>query len=574
MKTRAAKAVVQALVDEGVRHVFGIPGTHNIELYDALATTDRCEPVLVTSEVAGAFIAEGYSRSSDSVGVINVVPGAGVTYSLSGIAEAWMDNTPMVVLASGIRTDTSAAYQLHAIDQLAVLGPVTKAVFRIERADDLYPVIRRAFQIARRGAPGPVAVEIPAQFFMDRQELGDYRFEKDPEIGGEPDPGLVERAAAMLGEADHPALYLGNGADGAADLLVPLAEQLGAPVTTSFSGKGVFPESHPLWAWSGFGRQAPSFVRQIMERCDCLLAIGCRFGEVTTGGYGIEPPEALIHVDIEPEVFNRNFAAGLSVAGDARRFVEALGNLIEGSRPWVSLAEEIARGHAQVAARWRRHASDTRVNPYALFEALQQHCGPDAVFTTDSGNGTFLAVEHLRLDSPGRFLAPTDFSCMGYSVPAAIGACFANPGRDVVALPGDGAFLMTGLELITAATYRAAPLVCVLADGTLSQIAQFQKMMVNRETASVLPGYDLEGFARTTGCRYFRIIRDSELDSILPAALDLTRRGIPALVEVAIDYSQKTYFTKGVVKTVFSRLSWGDRVANITRAVGRRRVGS
>ena len=570
MKTRAAKAIVQALLDEGVPYVFGIPGTHNIELYDALAKTEGCEPVLVTSEVAGAFLAEGYSRSSNSVGVLNVVPGAGVTYSLSGIAEAWMDTTPMVVLASGIRSDTNAAYQLHAIDQLAVLDPVTKAVFRVERADDLYPVIRRAFQIARRGAPGPVAVEIPAQLFIDRQELGPYRFEPDPEIGIEPDPELVERAAIMLSEADHPALYLGMGAAGAADLLVPLAEQLGAPVTTSFSGKGVFPERHPLWLWSGFGRQAPSFVRHIMDRCDCLLAIGCRFGEVTTGGYGIEPPDALIHVDIETDVLNRNFQASLAIAADARLFVEALSRLIDGHRPWASLAEKIADGHAAVIERWRRRGSDNRVNPYALFEALQEHCTPDAIFSTDSGNGTFLAMEHLRLEAPGCFLAPTDFSCMGYSVPAAIGACFANPGRDVVALPGDGAFLMTGLELITASAYREAPLVCVLSDGKLSQIAQFQKMQVNRETASVLPGYDLEGFARTTGSRYFRIIRDAELDSVLPAALDLTRRGIPVVVEVAIDYSQKTYFTKGVVKTVFSRLSWGDRMANIARAVGRR----
>jgi acetolactate synthase-1/2/3 large subunit len=155
-------------------------------------------------------------------------------------------------------------------------------------------------------------------------------------------------------------------------------------------------------------------------------------------------------------------------------------------------------------------------------------------------------------------------------VPAAIGACFANPARDVVALPGDGAFLMTGLELITARTYGAAPLVCVLCDGKLSQIAQFQKMQVNRETASVLPGYDLEGFARATGSRYFRILRDSELDSVLPAAIELTRAGTPALIEVAVDYSEKTYFTKGVVKNVFSRLPWGDRVANILRAVGRR----
>jgi acetolactate synthase-1/2/3 large subunit len=386
----------------------------------------------------------------------------------------------------------------------------------------------------------------------------------------EPDRDLVERAAAMLGESEQPALYLGRGASGTADLLVPLAEQLGAPVATSFSGKGVFPESHPLWLWNGFGNQAPRFVRRIMDACDCLLAIGCRFGEVTTAGYGIEPPENLIHVDIESEVFNRNFPARLAINGDARLFVQALSRLIEGERPRAALAEEISEGHNKVLERWERKASQSRVTPHLLFTALQRHCRPNSIFVTDSGNGTFLAVEHLRLDTPRCFLAPTDFSCMGYSVPAAIGACLANPGRDVVALPGDGAFLMTGLELITAAHRRAAPLVCVLSDGKLSQISQFQKMQVNRETASVLPGYDLEGFARTTGCRYFRLIRDSELDSVLPAALELTRAGVPALIEVAIDYSQKTYFTKGVVKNVFSRLSCGDRAANVARAIGRR----
>ena len=574
MKTRAAKEIARALIDEGVRYAFGIPGTHNIELYDVLAGAEGIETVLVTSEVAGAFVADGFSRSSDEVGVINVVPGAGVTYSLSGIAEAWMDNVPMVVIASGIRTDTGKAFQLHAIDQLAILRPVTKSAVRVERAEEIYPAIRHAFQIARRGAPGPAAVEIPAQFLLERQEIGEVGFEPEPELGLVPEQELVERAAAMLASAQAPAIYLGKGAAGAADLLVPLAEQLGAPVATSFGGKGVFPESHPLWLWPGFGRQAPGFVRRIMETCDCLLAIGCRFGEVTTGAYGFETPEALIHVDIEPEVFNRNFAAGLAVAGDARLFVEGLGKLIEGRRPWERLASEIEDGHAKVVERWERRASKDRVSPYALFTSLQENCREDAIFTTDSGNGTFLAMEHLRLEAPGRFLAPTDFSCMGYSVPAAVGACFANPGRDVVALPGDGAFLMTGMELITASAYSASPLVCVLRDGTLSQIAQFQKMMVNRVSSSVLPDYDLEGFASTTGCRYFRIIRDSELDSVLPAALELTRNGTPALVEVVIDYSQKTYFTKGVVKNVFSHLPWGDRVANITRAVGRRLVGS
>ena len=572
MKTRAAKEIARALLDEGVRYTFGIPGTHNIELYDALANEDGIETVLVTSEVAGAFLADGYSRSSDEVGVINVVPGAGVTFSMSGIAEAWMDNVPMVVLASGIRSDTNAAYQLHAIDQLAALRPITKEAIRVERAEDLYPTIRRAFQVARRGAPGPVAVEIPAQLFMLRHEIGEVRYQPEPEIGRVPDADLVESAAAMLAEAQSPAIYLGKGAAGAADLLVRLAEQLGTPVTSSFSGKGVFPESHPLWLWNGFGRQAPAFARRIMDGCDCLLAIGCRFGEVTTAGFGIEPPADLIHVDIDPDVFNRNFAARLAISGDARLFVEALLELMDGRRPWESLAREIAVGQAEVVRRWRRQASENRVTPHFLFEALQRHCRDDAIFATDSGNGTFLAVEHLRLEKPGRFLAPTDFSCMGYSVPAAIGACFAHPGRDVVALPGDGAFLMTGVELITASAYRTAPLVCVLRDGKLSQIAQFQKMQVNRETSSVLPDYDLEGFALATGCRYFRILRDSELDAVLPAALKLTRAGTPALVEVAIDYSEKTYFTKGVVKNVFSRLPWGDRVANIFRAISRRLV--
>jgi acetolactate synthase-1/2/3 large subunit len=501
-----------------------------------------------------------------------VVPGAGVAYSLAGIAEAWMDNVPMVVLASGIRTDTSMAYQLHAVDQLAMLRPVTKEAVRVERAADLYPAIRRAFQVARSGTPGPVAVEMAAQLFILRHEIGEVRYLAEPVPPQAPDPDLVEQAAAMLASAEAPALYLGRGAADAADLLVDLAEQLGAPVTTSFSGKGVFPESHPLWLWCGFGRQAPKFVRGIMSKCDCLLAVGCRFGEVTTAGYGIDPPPNLIHVDIDPEVFNRNFAAKLAIPADARLFVQALGTLIEGSRPWSSLAHEIAEGHRAVEARWVRRASTDRVTPHSLFRALQRHCRQDAIFTTDSGNGTFLAMEHLRLDAPGRFLAPTDFSCMGYSVPAAVGASFAHPGRDVVALPGDGAFLMTGLELLTAAVNGCAPLVCVLRDGTLSQIAQFQRMMTNRISASLLPDYDLEGFARTTGSRYFRLLRDDELDAVLPAALAASRKGTPALVEVAIDYSESTYFTKGAVKNLFSKLSWGDRTANILRAVGRRLV--
>ena len=171
MTLRGAELVVKALEDAGARLAFGIPGTHNIELYDALERSDTVTAILVTDEQSAGFMADGVSRSSGSVGVVNVVPGAGVTHCLSGVAEALLDGIPMVVLAAGIRRDTGRAYQLHDIDQAAILRPVTKAVLRPERAADIYPTVRRAFALAQAGTPGPVAVEIPAEFYLLTHEV-------------------------------------------------------------------------------------------------------------------------------------------------------------------------------------------------------------------------------------------------------------------------------------------------------------------------------------------------------------------------------------------------------------------
>ncbi|MCD4749151.1 MAG: thiamine pyrophosphate-binding protein [Thermoanaerobaculales bacterium] len=571
MKTRGSNLVVRALEDEGVKRVFGIPGTHNIELWDALEESKTIQPVLVTHECGAAFMADGMARASSEVGVLAVVPGAGVTHALSGVAEALMDNVPMVVLACGIRRDTGAAYQLHAIDQLAVLQPVTKEVWRVDQADDIYPTLRRAIAEARKAPQGPVAVEIAANLYMLTQKVEKPRWVGEVEENQSADRGIIEQTARLLTEARQPALYIGRGAEGASDLVVRLAEVLGAPVATTFQGKGVFPEDHPLWLWTGFGAQAPPFVGRIMAGCDVMLALGCRFSEVATGSYGITPPQHLIHVDVESEVLGRNYPADLVVACDARIFLEGLLEVLEGARPWGAMADAIAAGRSEVENRWENQsASVGKVAPHDLLKALQRHCRKDAIYTTDSGNGTFLAAEHLRLTGPRRFLAPVDFSCMGYAVPAAIGAALACPGRDVVALPGDGAFLMTGLELLTAAAYRCAPLVCVLRDFKLGQIAQFQKIPLNRETCSVLPDYSVSDLANSVGARTFRVVHESELDTVLPAALEVVRNRTPAVVEVVLDTSRKTYFAKGVVKTNFFRLPWGDRLRMLARALGRR----
>jgi len=571
VKIRGSKLVVKALEAEGVRRVFGIPGTHNIELYDALEDSANIEIILVTHECGASFMADGLARSSGEIGVLALVPGAGVTHALSGIAEAFMDHVPMVILACGIRNDTGAAYQLHAIDQLAVLHPVTRAVLKVERPEDIYPMVRRAFSEASRGAGGPVAVEIPANYLMLVQDVPEPELLEFPLEENPPDPAILERAAALLSQADCPMIYVGRGAREASELVVNLAETLGAPVVTTFQGKGVMPESHPLWLWTGFGAQAPPFVRDISSRCDAMLAVGCRFSEVATGSYGIQPPARLIHVDIESEVFGKNYPAELISGCSARPFLEGLLGLISGRRPANELIDEIAQGRRKLEKEWaRQKPKPGKVTPGDFFSALQRHVKPDTVFVTDSGNGTFLAAEHLRLEKPGRFLAPVDFSCMGYSTPAGIGAALGKPGGDVVVLPGDGAFLMTGMELLTAAAYGVGVLVCVLRDEKLTQIAQFQKLPLGRETASVLPDYSLEGIAQAVGAPFYRIVSEAELETILPRVLDLSREGRPVLLELMLDSSEKTYFTRGVLKTNFWRLSWSDRLRMILRALIRR----
>jgi acetolactate synthase I/II/III large subunit len=571
-----AELVVKALEDEGIEHTFGIPGTHNIELYDALGPS-RVQPVLVTDEQSAGFMADGYWRASGRMACLNLVPGAGFTHALSGVAEAFMDGVPMLVLGCGIRRDVQMAYQLHDIDQLAIAGPITKGTFRPLTGAELYPTIRQACALARAGTPGPVMVEVPVNLYLTRHDV-DAASLTAPATAPPPVPAAadLDRVASWLTEdGSRPLLYLGLGAASAGASLVALAERLGSPVTTTIQGKGVFPESHPLFVWNGFGNAAPPFAREIAQACNRILAIGCRFGEVGTGGYGIELPGPLCHVDINPEVLGRNFPAALPVVSDAGAFVRGVMERIERRPPAdaATLPSRIRAGHVAVAKEWTEARSDDRVSPQLLLRRLQEVLGPETVFTTDSGNGTFLAMEALRLEQPGRFLAPVDYSCMGYAVPAAIGAQLGRPGSPVVALAGDGAFLMTGLESLTAASLGLPVAIVVLRDRELAQIAQFQGTAFNRMVASALPDYDVGGIARATGIECLALPHDGELEPVLARMQAILAEGRPVMVDAAVDYSLKTWFTRGVVKTMLGRLPWKDRVRFVGRALVRRVTG-
>ena len=570
MKLTGGDIVLRALEDEGIRYTFGIPGTHNIELYDALAGSDRVRPVLVTDEQSAGFMADGFWRASGELACVNIVPGAGLTHALSGIAEAWLDGVPMLVLGCGIRRDARYAFQLHDIDQLALARPVTKGTFRPATGAELYPAIREACALARAGTPGPVMVEVSVDLYLTRHDVDLAAWRPAEPTVPRASPEEIRKAAALLGAAGaRPLLYAGLGAQGAREELLGVAERLEAPVATSIQGKGAFPESHPLFLWNGLGEAAPPFVREVAKERTLMLAVGCRFSEVGTGSWSFAPPGPLIHADINPDVLNRNHPATLGIVSDARAFLAALlPELPAATGP--SPRGRIAAGHAAVRKQWAARPSADRVTPWRLLESLQRIFGPSTVYTTDSGNGTFLAMEHLRLDKPGRFLAPVDYSCMGYAVPAAIGARLGMPKSPVVALAGDGALLMTGLELLTAASQGIPIAVFVLRDRELAQIAQFQSTAFGRRTASELPDYHVGSLAEATGVEWLRLDRDAEVDEVVRAAGATVSAGRPVLVDTAIDYSEKTWFTKGVVKTMLARMDWPDRLRFVARAMSRR----
>lgn len=581
MKEAGAKIVVRALEAGEVAFSFGIPGTHNIELYDALIDSKKIQTVLVTDEQSASFMADGVARASGKLACVNVVPGAGLTHALSGIAEAYLDQIPMLVLGCGIRQDTGAAYQLHHVAQSEIIRPICKKVYQARTHAEAYQFIREACLVAQQAPAGPVFVEIPVNLYLfpglvpeqhESNEAIRIRLTSRSELVTE--PKKLSTLIQTLNASEKIVLYVGLGAQSASEHLNRLAERLDAIVFTTISAKGLFPEDHPRWAWNTIGRAAPKPIRQFFESCDCLLAIACRFGEVATGSYGLTTPEKFIHIDIDPVVFNQNFSAQLTLQAEAEEAIQALlaADLKQRNTNQERL-DALRKAQDEIRTTQKSGADKTPAGlmaPYALLTALQEEFGPDTIYVTDSGNGTFLAMEQLRLGKPRSFLGPIDYSCMGYSVPAAIGAQLAAPERPVIALAGDGAFLMTGLELLTAAAYGAGVIVCILNDGKLSQIAQFQKASLGREAWTTLPSLNWEGIATALHIPYLQVGNQQELPAILAHAHRLSHTGQPVLVNVAIDYSGPSFFSRGVIKTNLLRFPWQDRMRLVGRFLKRK----
>jgi acetolactate synthase-1/2/3 large subunit len=588
-KKTGAWLVRYALEQLPISHTFGIPGVHTTELYDELSQSGKITPVLPTHECCGAFAADAISRTSEKIGCLVIVPAAGLTHAMSGIGEAYLDGIPLLVISGGPRTDIKFGYQLHGIDQMRLSEGIVKGAWKISHAREIVPVIFEAYRTAVSGVPGPVLVEIPVNIQLFSSSIEDVPLFAPPAAEGVNLDQELEAAADLLCSARLPGVFVGWGAVEASDQVAKIAEILGAPVATTLQGLSAFPGSHALHAGMGFSRAAVPAAENAFASCDCLLAIGTSFSEIPTGSFGCPVPENLIHIDISPAAIGRNFPAKVALVGDSRLIVSQLLARLE-ARPHDCTKRrrereaQIARDKAAYREQWRRHTTD-RVNPLLFFEELRGQMRDDAILTVDDGNHTFLAAELYEVRCPRTFISPTDFNSMGYAIPAAVGAKLANPDRQVASIVGDGAFLMTGLETITAVNLGLDIAYFIFSDGELSQISQGQQIPYNRKSCTTLGNLRLKGIAEGVGARYMSINNDAEISPVIRDALargnnrDSNSEGLnsavggPVIIDVRIDYSKPTRFTQGVVKTAMKSFPLRDKARFVFRALKRKFTG-
>ena len=553
-KMRGAQAMAETLVELGVRRVYGIPGAQNVEFFDSLEGVDL-ETVLVTHELGASFMADAEARLTGRPGVIAVVPGPGLTNCLTGLAEAYMDSVPVVCIASGVRARLPFRYQLHQIDQLGMAAPVCKKVFRVESPEEIPALTTEAFRLAASGEPGPVVIEFPSDLALEKSRMDSIVL---PDEATPIDRIQVGKIADRLLAAQKVGLYVGQGVFGhQADLRI-IAEHLQAPVATTISGRGALPEDDPLSVGFGMTDSGHPAAVEAFSRCDLVLAVSCKFGEVSTGSYGMNYQGELIHVDINPEVLGTNYEASMHLAAPAGPFLKALRRRIEDTpaREEDRELKELIADHKQAVEKEGSQAKKRpdSVAPERFMVELARRMPRDTVMVTDSGGHMFWAISHFPIRAERSFLAPVDYQSMGYGTPAAVSAAIECAGkRPVVATIGDGCFLMTGIEMLTAVRRKVPLLLVVFRDKELGIIRQIQEKMYARPAAVDLSeGPDFQKLAEGFGAEYRLIAGDEEVSTVLDEVVPVSG---PTVLEVRVRYDKWNRYFQGALKANMRSLS-------------------
>lgn len=540
-----AQALTEALILEGTGCVYGIPGAQENELWDTFKQK-HLPYLLVTHEYSAACMADGYARSTGRPGVLCVVPGPGITNCLTGLGEALLDSSPVVAIVGDVGIgDKAHPFQVHALPNADLLRPVCKCVYPVQTVEQIPAAVRQAFVMASCGEPGPVAVVVPYNLLI---EAADFRCPPPATPGLPFDDAAFQKALGLLSDkSQRIGIYAGAGCQDHAAALAAVAELLQAPVATSVSGKGAIDESHPLACGWGYGPHATETAEVVFaggrghprSGITTLLAIGVKFGEVSTGYYGDFQPKHVIHVDANPCNIGRVLQTDVAVHADAGIF---LGRLLA--------CEDLVRRPAdpKLCARINKlkAAADRElcsvppgkcgVDPLAVVATLRRNLPEDALLFTDVSVTEHLAAEFYRVCRPRTYFNPVDNQAMGWSIPAAIGAQRVHPGRVVATLTGDGCLLMTAMEISTAAREGLPVKFFVLDDHAYHYMQMLQKPAYLRTTATQLAAIDYRALARAFGVAYQEIDGQAELDAKVRGAV--CHPG-PVLVRISTDYGNR-----------------------------------
>ena len=550
--TTGAEILVEALVYEGVDTIFGYPGGAVLHIYDELwRARERITHYLVRHEQGAVHMAEGYARATGRVGVVLVTSGPGATNAVTGIANAYMDSTPLVVITGQVPKHLIGTDAFQEVDTVGITRPCVKHNYLVRDARDLAGVVREAFHLARSGRPGPVVIDIPkdvsaARANHSRLDHISFPFSAaPPAINGR----AAERAFTAIREAKRPVLYVGGGIanSGAGEVLRRFAEALRLPVTPTLMGLGGFPSSHSL-CLGMLGMHGTYAANMAVAECDLLVALGVRFDDRVTGKLATFAPHArVIHVDIDPANIGKNVAPSLALAADVKQALEEflalarecgedkLQQAIETREPWWERIRAWQRSQPL-----RYDGSQQQIKPQSVIRELHRQTRGNAIITTDVGQHQMWVAQFYPFTKTRQLITSGGLGTMGFGLPAAIGAQLACPNELVVAVVGDGGFQMTNQELATAVQYELPVKIVVMNNGYLGMVRQWQEMFYDRTYSevdiSVAP--DFVKLAEAYGAAGFRAGRPDELEHALAAALN--HKGV-AVIDVAVSKEENVF---------------------------------
>lgn len=541
-KLTGAQIVIESLIAEGVDVIFGYPGGAILPTYDALLDS-KIKHVLVRHEQGAAHMAEGYARVTGKPGVVMVTSGPGATNAVTGIADAYMDSTPLVVLSGQVATGLIGNDAFQEADIVGITRPCTKHNYLVKDIRDLARIIKEAFYVAGSGRPGPVVIDLPKDVqqaehtfkYPDKVELRGYK----PTIRG--NPRQIERAVEAIEKSERPLFYVGGGVQwsGAAPELQQLARGLGIPVTETLMALGSMPASDQL-RLGMLGMHGSYGTNTAVCNTDCLIAVGARFDDRVTGRLSNFAPKAetIIHVDIDPSSISKNVKVDIPIVGDIKHVLSDMLTVVKGREAiakrrdaWSQWHQEIMRWHKEKPLYENGKGSD-HITPQQVIHELSGLTKGECIVATDVGQHQMWTAQLFPFERPRSFLTSGGLGTMGYGLPAGIGAKFAEPDRQVVVISGDGSIQMNIQELGTAVQYGVDIKVVILNNYFLGMVRQWQEKFYNeRYSYSAMSVPNFMKLAEAYGAHGFRIEKPKELAKSLKEAFATPG---PVLIDIAI----------------------------------------